>query len=70
MPLTGSGLADMVGDKFIAAYDIPSEGAEETRKYWKPISEAIIEYFLKNAEIHPGTFATPDGKVAGMGEMK
>jgi len=74
--LNAEGMADAIFSKMELTYwaDTPLKGdAEaETKKYYKVISEAIIEYLKANTEVVPGTLTSSSsgGPLSGTGKLQ
>jgi hypothetical protein len=74
MAMNPSGMADAIYSKMEAEYwptqPLDPVSEEETKRYYKVISDAIITYMKDNAEVLPGTFNIPSyGDVMGKGEV-
>lgn len=74
MAMSSSDMANAIYAEMKSVYwpgiDLPPDAEAETKKYYKTLATAIIEYVKNNADILPGTFAVPSaGNVVGMGKV-
>jgi hypothetical protein len=74
MAMTPEGMANAIYAKMAAEYwpdtSLPSQAESETKRYYKTLSEAIIDYVGINCDVNPGSFYVPSvGNVAGQGKL-
>jgi hypothetical protein len=74
MAMNPSDMADAIYSAMEKEYwpsiPLPSFAEVETKRYYKTLSQAIIDYVKENCDVNPGTFNVPSaGKVDGKGKL-
>jgi hypothetical protein len=74
MAMTPDGMANAIYSEMEAEYwpgtPLPLPAEAETKRYYRILSKAIIDYVKANCDVNAGTFNVPSaGNVVGRGEL-